>query len=147
MGVALISVTTRTLSHSFPSLACFSVLQCVLLLGLAHLPRPCPPLWSAAGSLADLTLSLLLSPSLSSFSAPGFSLSLSCWAATSASHTLLNWCRGFWLLKSWQGWIALQFSFHHPPPHFRIYVNLSSVGFDVAPRSQEAEIRLLCRCD
>ena len=107
---------TQTLSHPTASLPCFTVLQCVLLLWLAHLPRHSPPLWSAAGSLADLTLSLLLSPSLSSFGDPNFSSSLSCWAATSTSHTHLGWCRGFWLLKSWQGWIALQFPFHHPPP-------------------------------
>ena len=63
MGVVLISVrATRTLSHPTASLACFTVLQCVLLLGLAHLPRHLPPLWSAAFFPADLTISLLPHP-------------------------------------------------------------------------------------
>jgi hypothetical protein len=111
IGLCTCLGATRTPSSPSPSLLCFPPLQCVLLQGLTHLLRHSPPIWSAAGSLADLTLSLLLSPSLSSFSAPGFSSSLSCWAATSTSHTLLNWCRGFWLLKSWQGWIARQGSY------------------------------------
>ncbi len=45
---------------------------------------------------------------------PGFSSSLSCWRASSTSHTLPLWCTGFWLLKSWQNWIALQLPAHEP---------------------------------
>ena len=57
-------------SHSSPFLLCFNVLQCVLLLGLAHLPQHLPPLCSAARSPAGLPLSLLSHPPSSSSATP-----------------------------------------------------------------------------
>ena len=53
---------TQTLSHPTASLPCFTVLQCVLLLRLTHLPRHLTPLLSAAGCPADLPLSSLSHP-------------------------------------------------------------------------------------
>ncbi len=61
---------TRTLSHSSPSLPCFTVLQCVLLLGLTHLPHSLSPPWSAAGFPADFTLPLPHHPPSAPSAAP-----------------------------------------------------------------------------
>ena len=68
-GCVLVWGNTK-FSHSSPFLLCFNVLQCVLLLGLAHLPQHLPPLCSAARSPAGRPLSLLSHPPSSSSATP-----------------------------------------------------------------------------